>query len=79
MDPWRRLQQHNNPENKTFTSKFSDWSIKAVFCAPQSSRSISSFEKYIKQQKSKALIERLIDPDFIPDGVLADLVRMPLK
>jgi putative endonuclease len=34
-------------------------------------------EKFIKQQKSKKLIKKLIDPDFIPDGILTQLVRVP--
>jgi putative endonuclease len=34
-------------------------------------------EKYIKRQKSRNLLEKLIDPEFIPTGTLAQLVRVP--
>ena len=34
-------------------------------------------EKFIKNQRSRKLIEQLIDPIFNPTGVLAQLVRVP--
>ncbi|HRZ43421.1 MAG TPA: GIY-YIG nuclease family protein [Bacteroidales bacterium] len=77
-NPFNRLEQHNDPKNLTFTSKFADWKLKAVFSASESKRSVASLEKYIKKQKSKLLIEKLIDPEFSPDGELAGLIRIPL-
>jgi putative endonuclease len=35
-------------------------------------------EKLIKKQKSRALVEKLIRPDFLPFGSLAQFVRVPL-
>lgn len=34
-------------------------------------------ERFIKKQKSKKLIEKIFDPEFIPKGKLAQLVRVP--
>jgi putative endonuclease len=34
-------------------------------------------ERFVKRQKSRKLIERLVEADFVGDGVLAKLVRVP--
>jgi len=34
-------------------------------------------EKFIKKQKTKKLIDKLINPDFVLTGELAQLVRVP--
>jgi putative endonuclease len=75
-DPWDRLSQHNNKEEGTFSSKHKPWELKAVFETPSKADAIS-IERFIKKQKSKKLIAKLIDPTFIPEGKLAQLVRVP--
>ena len=37
---------------------------------------VKSLEKFIKKQKSSKLIEKLIEPGFVPQGHLAQLVRV---
>ena len=75
-NPWERLLQHNTKEEGTFSSKHKPWTLKAVFETPSKAEAIS-IEKFIKKQKSKKLISKLIDQDFIPEGKLAQLVRVP--
>jgi putative endonuclease len=80
-DPWDRLSQHNNKEEETFSSKHKPWELKAVFETSSKADAIS-IERFIKKQKSKKLIAKLIDPTFIPEGKLAlpiaiGMVRVP--
>jgi putative endonuclease len=72
----RRLIEHNTNPHNTFTSKHRPWVIKALFeCGTSESQTIV-IERFIKKQKSRKLIELLCNPSFIPDGKLAQLVRV---
>ncbi len=76
-DPWARLLQHNTTDKNTFTTKYRPWILVAVFsCGPTRSEALK-IERWVKQQKSRKLIEKMIDPEFVPDGTLAQLVRVP--
>ena len=75
-NPWERVIQHNTKEEGTFSSKHKPWELKAIFETTAKSEAIS-LERFIKKQKSKTLIEKLIDPAFVPQGKLAQLVRVP--
>ena len=75
-DPWQRLIQHNTKEEGTFSSKHKPWELKAVFEAGTKSDAVT-LERFIKKQKSKTLMEKLLNPEFIPEGKLAQLVRVP--
>ena len=75
-DPWERLIQHNTKEEGTFSSKHKPWELKAVMEAGTKSDAII-LERFIKKQKSKTLINKLVDPDFVLEGKLALLVRVP--
>jgi putative endonuclease len=75
-NPWERTVQHNTKEEGTFSSKHKPWELKAVFEAGASSDAVL-LERFIKKQKSKRLIEKLIDSEFVPSGKLAQLVRVP--
>ncbi len=72
-----RLLQHNTQDKNTFTAKYRPWVLKAVFYVGQDRGKAMMMEKYIKKQKSKTLLKKLIDPDFVPLGRLATLVRVP--
>jgi putative endonuclease len=74
--PTERLNQHNTKEEGTFSSKHKPWELKAVFEVGTRSEAVL-FERFIKKQKSKKLIEKLINPEFIPEGKLSQLVRVP--
>jgi putative endonuclease len=76
-DPWRRLAQHNENELDKYTGKYSNWELRAVFEVEEGPASAQKLEIFIKKQKSRVLIERLIDTEFKPEGVLAQLVRVP--
>ena len=74
--PWSRLQKHQDNYSKTFTGKYDDWQLKALFKVDSRSTA-RKIEVFIKKQKSRKLIERLCDSNFIPNGQLSQLVRVP--
>ena len=74
VDPCRRLGQHNQNDGDKFTGKYSNWVLCAVFSVGESRSEAMKMEVFIKRQKSKTLIKTLILPDFVPVGVLAQLV-----
>ncbi len=77
QNPWKRLQKHNTSEFNTFTSKYRPWALKAVFEAGNTRGEAEKIEKFIKKQKSRNLIMKLIQPNFFPKGKLSQLVRVP--
>ena len=76
-DHLRRLTQHNNGKFHKSTTSGRPWELKAVFEIQGGRREALKIESFIKKQKSRTLIERLIDPDFIPSNSLAQMVRIP--
>ena len=76
-DPQRRLTEHNSIPFNTYTSKHRPWVLKAAFACSDDIKIARRIEKFIKNQRSRKLIEQLIDPIFNPTGVLAQLVRVP--
>ena len=76
-DPWLRLSHHNTDDKDTFTSKCRPWVLAAVFEVGNTRSEALSMERFIKKQKSRKFIEQLIDPEFIPQSSLAQLVRVP--
>ncbi|MBA3970542.1 MAG: GIY-YIG nuclease family protein [Bacteroidetes bacterium] len=75
-DPYRRLIEHNTKEEGTFSSKHKPWLLSAVFEAGSKQEAIIA-ERFIKKQRSAKLIAKLLDPNFVLDGKLANLVRVP--
>ena len=75
-NPWRRVDEHNQYGFNTYTSKFRPWNLKSIFSVESKSQAIR-LEKFIKSQKSRRSIEKLVNPEFEPDGYLAQLVRVP--
>ena len=72
----RRLDEHNNSPNVTFTSKHRPWMLMAAYQCGEDESSAVKIERFIKEQKSRKLIERLVqDGEFT--GILAQLVRVP--
>ncbi len=78
-DPFRRVNEHNTKPFNTYTSKNRPWSLVAVFFCPGEKSSAMKMEKFIKMQKSQKFIEKIINPDYIFTGVLAQLVRVSLQ
>ncbi|WP_439183173.1 GIY-YIG nuclease family protein [Carboxylicivirga taeanensis] len=61
-DPQHRLIQHNSYQNKSkFTAKYQPWILKASFAVNDNIGQTMKVEKFIKDQKSRAFIQKLID------------------
>ncbi len=71
-----RMNQHNSSEKDTFSKKHRPWLLKAVFEAGRDKSDVMRIEKFIKKQKSRTLIERMISDEPLY-GQLAQLVRVP--
>ena len=70
-----RIAEHNFSLRNTYTSKYRPWKLAALFEITNRSKA-REIEIYIKKQKSKFFIQRLIERDF-NNGILAQLVRVP--
>ncbi|HUS00973.1 MAG TPA: GIY-YIG nuclease family protein, partial [Chitinophagaceae bacterium] len=60
-DYQRRVEQHNESPNNTYTSKHHPWIIKALFECGDNEAKAMRLEKFIKKQKSKVFLEKLIN------------------
>jgi putative endonuclease len=57
----RRLEEHNHPvENTKYTSKYLPWELKLAFPVSSKRGDAISVEKFIKNQKSKIFLNKLI-------------------
>jgi len=77
QNPWYRLTEHNSSTFNTYTFKYRPWQLVAVFEAGKTRGEVEKIERFIKKQKSRNLILKLINPDFKPNGALEKLVRVP--
>jgi len=79
QDPWKCLETHNTSKFNTYTSKYKyrPWVLKAIFEAGNTRGEAEKIERFVKKQKSKSLLLKLIDKRFVPNGKLAQLVRVP--
>ncbi len=71
-----RLEQHNNSDRDTFSKKHRPWELKAAFEVGNDRGTAIKIERFIKKQKSRKLIERIIKGEKLT-GILAQLVRVP--
>jgi putative endonuclease len=76
-NPWIRVNRHNSTQVTTYTSKYRPWELAATFEVGTDETIAIKTERFLKRQHSKKLILKLLDPEFIPDGRLAQLVRVP--
>ena len=76
-DPWEQIIQHNQNDGDKYTGKYEDWALAAVFEVSEIRGEAMQLEKFIKKQKTKKLIEKLINPEYTPTDSLAQLVRVP--
>ena len=60
-DPEKRLDSHNTSERKTYTSKHRPWELAASFPVSELRGEVMKVEKYLKRQKSRKLIEEIIN------------------
>jgi len=76
-DPHRRLTEHNTMFINAVSSEYRPWALKAIFqCGPIEADAIK-MEHFIKKQKSRAFIEKLIDTGFMSPDLLSPLIRVP--
>jgi putative endonuclease len=75
--PLKRLEQHLSNTGDKYTGSYVDWKLKAVFEVSLIRGDADKIEKFIKRQKSRNLLERMLDSKFRGTGVLAQLVRVP--
>ena len=71
------MEEHNSDPRNTYTSKFRPWKLAAVFEISSEEKDAIAVERFIKKQKSRNLILKIIQPDFEGIGILAQLVRVP--
>ncbi len=69
-DVYRRLEEHNNPlVFSKFTAKYLPWELKVFFEVSANRGEAMIVERFIKNQKSKIFLEKLIaekeNQDFI--------------
>jgi putative endonuclease len=77
INPWVRLGQHLENSGEKFTGSYKDWELRAVFAVSENKGDADKIERFIKQQKSRKLIEKMLEIDFKGEGILAQLVRVP--
>ena len=75
---YRRVEKHNSTPFKTFTSKYRPWVLKASFEVGGNRGKAMKIEKYIKRQKSKKFIERIVE-NINDREFMAQLVRVPFE
>jgi len=59
-DPDRRLIEHNTSDNNTFTKKHRPWILVYSFTVSDLRSDALKIEQFIKKQKSRSLIEKII-------------------
>ena len=77
--PTVRLEQHRTNSGDRFTGKFRDWIMVGLFEVGERKGDADRIEKWIKRQKSRRLIESMLNPGITLYGPLAQLVRVPLS
>ena len=73
-DPARRLIEHNTVEEIKFTTNYRPWTMVVAFEVSESRGEAIKVERFIKRQKSRTFIKKLIEsrdnPDFFKDFVM---------
>ena len=73
IDPENRLLQHNSPIHNKFTAKYIPWEIVKTFAVGHDKSVALKVEKFIKNQKSRKFIEKLLvmnNIDFIIQKII---------
>ena len=73
-----RLEEHNSSSRLTYTAKYRPWQLKAVYSCGLDEATAVQIERFIKRQKSKKFIERLIEGQGFT-GILSQLIRVPYE
>ena len=60
IDVNKRLEVHNNPRGNKYTSKYIPWELEIFFKVSESRGNVMLVERFIKKQKSREFIRKLI-------------------
>ena len=74
----KRVEKHNSSPFKTYTSKYRPWVLKVSFNVGEDRGIALKIEKFIKKQKSRIFIEKIID-NIDNDEFISQLVRVPFE
>jgi putative endonuclease len=78
IDPLKKATEFNNSEIlETYAAKHRPWAIAAMFEISEGKLTPGQLVTFVKRHQTVKLIENLINPDFIPEGKLTQLVRVP--
>jgi putative endonuclease len=66
-DPERRLIEHNSTNENKFTTKYRPWEMLLFFKVSESRGEVMKMEKFIKKQKSRLFLNRLIEAKENPE------------
>jgi putative endonuclease len=75
-DPFHRFLQHNELSDDGFTSKYRPWILVACSAPIPHRNTAVKIEKYIKNQKSKKFIRKLVDEKKL-DGLISRFSSTP--
>jgi len=76
-DPWAKLSEINSNETvESYTGKHKPWVMKSVFKINEGRLSAKQIVTFIKRHQEFNLIEKMIDPEFIPSDKLVQLERV---
>jgi putative endonuclease len=66
-DPERRLIEHNTTDEIKFTTKFRPWTMLLAFEVSELRGKAMKIERFLKKQKSRLFIKRLIEAKDNPE------------
>ena len=76
-DAEKRLNEHNNSERTTYTSKHRPWILKKSIALGKNRGFAMKVEKAVKKTKSRLIIEKIV-LEINDLAELAQLVRVPI-
>jgi putative endonuclease len=76
QNPAEAVLQHNTNTDAKYTGKHADWKIVALFETSEDKKIADDIKLFITKQKSKKLLLKLLQTDFVPEGKLALLKRI---
>ncbi|NOX85522.1 MAG: GIY-YIG nuclease family protein [Chlorobi bacterium] len=72
----KRVKEHNSIDNKSYTSRYQPWILKRSFFVGNDRGVAMRIERFIKKQKSRKFIEKVIEDPYQIDFIV-QLVRVP--
>jgi putative endonuclease len=73
---WYNTQHNEQMKFNTFTAKYRPWEFSAIFEIEEDEKLAIKMERFIKKQKSRTFIEKLINPLHILGGDLVQLITV---